>query len=165
MFHGIVAIGAALLAREENTWTVLQYNYQPRLPIIYLSNTDETHIIEEYIQHCVQATQDGKDSDQTADIDTDSQTNNNSNNNPNNNNNNILPSLWFVERNGHCNVNTQERYTTIEALLKWVNEGIAAPSFFNNTHTISAGKSQVFFDDEGGMYIMSYYYCYCYCSF
>jgi len=49
-FDGIYAIGAALLVEEPVN--PMKFTYKPKRPLLYLTNTDEVHIIEEYVERC-----------------------------------------------------------------------------------------------------------------
>jgi len=115
LFQGIVAIGAALLAKEEK----IEFTFKPQIPILFLTNTDETNNIEEYIKKI---------------------------------NYNILnvvtPSLWMVYRNGHCNVNTKERISAINAIICKIN-GKIIDLVKDNTCNIDNGLSKLYFDDQG----------------
>jgi predicted alpha/beta hydrolase family esterase len=119
-YSGIMAVGAALLVREhDENGQVLQFNHQPKLPMIYLTNSDETHVIEEYIENARE------------------------------NDCSVLPSLFIVYRNGHDNVNDEERIKTFNGLTEWIKSGTCLP--LNDVTTIIQPKSNndIFFDDEG----------------
>jgi pimeloyl-ACP methyl ester carboxylesterase len=122
-YNGIIAVGAALLVQEmDDNQQILRFSHKPRIPMIYLTNSDETHIIEEYIS---------KAKEQLA-------------NSPEI----IVPSLWVVFRNGHDNVNDLERIKAFDGLMNWITTG-TCEEYNDVTSIIQPTNNVVYFDDEG----------------
>eukprot|EP00455_Lapot_gusevi_P002576 TRINITY_DN1104_c0_g1_i1.p1 TRINITY_DN1104_c0_g1~~TRINITY_DN1104_c0_g1_i1.p1 ORF type:complete len:326 (+),score=68.70 TRINITY_DN1104_c0_g1_i1:339-1316(+) len=139
-YHAILAIGAALMADED---VPFPFSHQPHLPALYLSNAEETQIIADYIEAV-------EGQPPSAGV--------------------IVPALWSVARNGHCNVNFQERKAALRALCRWAESfsqtSVASeslysdgenkqpegdiPRFIDATVELPTRPSQVFYDHDGG---------------
>jgi pimeloyl-ACP methyl ester carboxylesterase len=50
IFAGIVAVGAALLTKDDSPIEPHQFSYIPKVPTIFLTNESELGIISEYIR-------------------------------------------------------------------------------------------------------------------
>jgi hypothetical protein len=128
-YQGIMAIGAALLVKEH-----MEFTYNPKIPMIFLTNTDETNVIDNYIESVKNHSGISNPTSsiiQSRDVE--------------------VPRLWFVTRNGHCNVNSIERETCLRSLVKKTeNSHTTLEEIKEVTHVIDRGPSQLYFDDEGG---------------
>jgi hypothetical protein len=102
----------------------MTFSHKPQVPLIYLTNTDETHIIETYINDCLGS--DGQHAAEQSSIDVSDIAAAHP----------FLPALWYVKRNGHCNVNALERWHSLLALIDWI-EGIQTPTKIHDvTHVL-----------------------------
>ncbi|KAJ5066056.1 monoacylglycerol lipase [Anaeramoeba ignava] len=91
LYQGCVAIGAALLAKDDSN--PLEFEYNPKIPLIFLTNQSELGTIQKYISKC-------KEQNKDQDI--------------------ILPALWEVWREGHNLVSQKERFLAMNSLLEWI---------------------------------------------
>ena len=118
-YHGVIAVGAALLVREyDENGQYLQFKHRPSIPMIYLTNSDETNIIEEYIEKSLP-------------------------------NGGIKPALWTVFRNGHDNVNDDERTKSFDGLIEWINSGTCLLENDVTTIIQPQNNNDIYYDDEG----------------
>jgi hypothetical protein len=125
-YHGCVAIGAALSAREPGG--TLGINLGTQLPLIFLTNRSELTGPKTYVIPLTPLPRDHRP---------------------------VRPVLFRVNRDGHVNVNQQERLTALRALNAWLDRGpssLPKPSgdaeFFDATHTPEPQPSLVTFDDD-----------------
>lgn len=106
LFNGVLAIGAALMVKEEGS----DLCYRPTIPILYLTNTSEHGPIENYIAkvrenaEAERATWDGGDEI-------------------------ITPALHSVEREGHNWTNARERWRAFSSLVEWAFIGSLVTEF------------------------------------
>ncbi|KAJ5078313.1 phospholipase-related [Anaeramoeba ignava] len=90
LYDGCVAIGAALYTKDgENP---LDWEYEPKIPIIYLTNQSELGVIQDYIKKSGEKKK----------------------------KNVIIPAIWEVWREGHDLVSQQERYIAFKYLMDWI---------------------------------------------
>lgn len=94
LYHGAVAIGAALHVKETNS--SLGLSLQPQMPVLFLSNQNELDGPRRYVE---------------ADLPRPPP---------------LRPALFRIARNGHVNVNQQERLLALRALNLWLDRGRAA---------------------------------------
>ncbi len=97
LYHGAVAIGAAL-SLQENGSTV-GVSLQPHAPLIFLTNQSELEGPRAYVQSRLRP----------ADYPTE-----------------LRPVLFRVSRDGHVNVNQRERLAALRALNTWLDQGRSA---------------------------------------
>jgi pimeloyl-ACP methyl ester carboxylesterase len=125
-YHGCVAVGAALNAREPNG--SLDLNLGTQLPLIFLTNRSELTGPKNYVQPLTPHPPDHRA---------------------------IKPVLFRVSRDGHVNVNQHERLAALRALNAWLDRGPAAlpkpadgSEFFDATHQPEPQTSQVTIDAD-----------------
>ncbi len=94
LYHGAVAIGAALSLQENGTRIGVSLN--PHLPLLFLTNQSELEGPRAYVQSPVRR----------ADYPTE-----------------LRPVLFRVSRDGHVNVNQRERLAALRALNTWLDHG------------------------------------------
>jgi pimeloyl-ACP methyl ester carboxylesterase len=97
LYHGAVAIGAAL-ALQENGVSV-GVSLQPRVPLIFLTNQSELDGPRSYVQSALRRP------DLPAEL---------------------RPTLFRVSRDGHVNVNQRERLVALRTLNDWIDHGSPA---------------------------------------
>ncbi len=97
LYHGAVAIGAAL-ALQENGASV-GVSLQPRVPLIFLTNQSELDGPRSYVQSALRRP------DLPA---------------------GLRPALVRVSRDGHVNVNQRERLAALRSLNDWLDQGSPA---------------------------------------
>ncbi len=125
-YHGCVAIGAALSARESNG--SLGINLGTQLPLILLTNRSELTGPKAYVTPLTPFPRETRT---------------------------VQPVLFRVSRDGHVNVNQHERLTALRALNDWLDRGptsLPKPAdgaeFFDATHTPEPQPSLVTFDAD-----------------
>ncbi|MGC4073762.1 MAG: SAM-dependent chlorinase/fluorinase [Nibricoccus sp.] len=125
-YHGCVAIGAALGAREPNG--TLGINLGTQLPLIFLTNRSEITGPKSYVNPLTPLPP---------------------------NHRSVKPVLFKVSRDGHVNVNQQERLTALRALNDWLDRGVSSlpkpadgAEFFDATHQPEPQPSLVTFDAD-----------------
>jgi pimeloyl-ACP methyl ester carboxylesterase len=125
-YHGCVAVGAALSAREPGG--TLGINLGTQLPLIFLTNRSELTGPKSYVIPLTPLPPHHRP---------------------------VKPVLFRVTRDGHVNVNQHERLAALRALNLWLDQGpssIPKPAdgaeFFDVTHEPEPGPSQVVFDDD-----------------
>lgn len=94
LFGAAIAIGAALYTREEGQKMPFVYTFQPKIPILYLTNMSETSVMEDYIANVKQH----YEQDQSL----------------------FVPVQTEVWREGHDLVNEQERLNAVKNIFEWV---------------------------------------------
>ena len=97
LYHGAVAIGAALSLRENSS--AVGVSLQPHVPLIFLTNQSELEGPRSYVQSRA------RPADFAADL---------------------RPALLRVSRDGHVNVNQRERLAALRALNDWIDQGSPA---------------------------------------
>jgi len=125
-YHGCVAVGAALSAREPNG--SLGINLGTQLPLIFLTNRSELTSPKTYVQPLTPLPPDHR---------------------------RVKPVLFRISRDGHVNVNQHERLTALRALNDWLDRGpsslpkpTAGSEFFDATHDPEPQPSLVTFDAD-----------------
>lgn len=121
-FDAVMALGAALLAHDPVGQERLYFSHSPSRPLLFITNSDETTLIERYQHRCAE------------------------------NGAGVTPATWTVFRNGHDNVNSLEREQGILFLLKWLSTGSPDESrmrSYDATIEMPARPTELFFDDEG----------------
>lgn len=88
-YDGVLAIGAALVLDAPDPKEKINFN--PRIPVIFLTNRSEVDGPKDYAKKSVGAS--------------------------------VIPVLWHVERDGHCNVTAEESYAAFKALVKYRDTG------------------------------------------
>jgi hypothetical protein len=135
LFHGLLAIGAALMTREDKqTQEDLQQPLlsRPLIPILYLTNESEIGPIQQYIN-----TARVHRADETDDLI-------------------IPPALWTVSRPGHNWTNQFERYSAVMSLVKWLQFGtFITVRTKDNTCPISYAPSTVLITPVGNSAVVS----------
>jgi pimeloyl-ACP methyl ester carboxylesterase len=125
-YHGAVAIGAALDAREPGGTLGLTFGTQ--IPLLFLTNRTELAGPKNYVRPPAQLPQGMRP---------------------------VAPVLLRVNRDGHVNVSQRERLAAIRILNTWLEQGrgsLPAPAspqeFFDATLAPEPGPSQVVFDED-----------------
>jgi pimeloyl-ACP methyl ester carboxylesterase len=127
LYHGAVAIGAALSLRESGGTLGLTLTTQ--LPLIFLTNRSEISGPKNYVRPPIALPREMRP---------------------------ITPVVFRVNRDGHVNVNQAERLAALRALNAWIDAGhdgvLPKPTegaeFFDATVTPQPGPSQVEFDAD-----------------
>lgn len=88
-YDAILAAGAAV--DTERLGGAVSFTYEPRIPILFLTNRSELKGPEEYVQNAAEAE--------------------------------VTPASWWVDRDGHVNVNDDERLAAIRALEQALDGG------------------------------------------
>ncbi|KAF0974130.1 hypothetical protein FDP41_006740 [Naegleria fowleri] len=101
-YHGIIATGAALFIQKDPVDNPIQFLFTPHIPQIYICNSSEVSIVKEYIEK----SKEEKKRDSSI----------------------IIPNLLTVEREGHCEVFTEEIQIAFSALFEWLKD----ESYFDN---------------------------------
>ncbi len=121
LYHGAVAIGAALSLQENGSSVGVSLN--PHMPLIFLTNQSELEGPRAYVQSLVRR----------ADYPTE-----------------LRPTLFRVSRDGHVNVNQRERLAALRALNTWLDDGHSAipqpprdAPFFDATVSAESTTTQV----------------------
>ena len=125
-YHGCVAVGASLSVREPGG--TLGIDFGTKLPLIFLTNRSELIGPKNYLNPPARLTSEHRP---------------------------VRPVLFRVNRDGHVNVNQQERLTALRALNDWIDRGPSAlpkpadnAEFFDATHTPEPQPSLVTFDAD-----------------
>ncbi|ATC63854.1 hypothetical protein CMV30_07785 [Nibricoccus aquaticus] len=125
-YHGCIAVGAALSAREPNG--TLGINLGTQLPLILLTNRSELTGPKAYVTPLTPFPRETRT---------------------------VQPVLFRVSRDGHVNVNQHERLTALRALNDWLDRGPSAlpkpaegTEFFDATHEPEPQPSLVTFDAD-----------------
>lgn len=125
LFHGVVAIDAALAMRDPASDTV-GLTMQPQLPVVFLSSRTEfegpRHYAETKLPGAIAA---------------------------------IRPVLLRVNRDGHVNVNQTERLSALRILNTWLDSGLetlpkpeGGKTYLDMTHLPEPMPSRVFLDAD-----------------
>jgi pimeloyl-ACP methyl ester carboxylesterase len=132
-YHGAVAIGAALQAREPGG--TLGINLGTQLPVIFLTNRSELGGPKSYVFPPVALPAEMRP---------------------------VTPVLFRISRDGHVNVNQRERLAAIRALNTWLEQGPGSlpkpeqgQEFFDVTQDPQPGPSQVVFDEDRRGFVAS----------
>ena len=100
----------------------LYFTHKPVIPMIYLTNADEAPQIANYVEQC--ETVEGAK----------------------------LPAAWYINRNGHCNLNWKEREQAFCELLAWTQNPTYPMAMLKDaTITIDPEISAVTWNSEGGL--------------
>ena len=125
-YHGCVAVGAALSAREPGG--TLGLHFGTKTPLIFLTNRSELSGPKNYLAPLAQLTIEHRP---------------------------VPPVLFRVSRDGHVNVNQHERLAALRALNAWIESGASSlpkpaegAEFFDVTHEPEPQPSLVTFDDD-----------------
>lgn len=150
-FDGIMALGAALLAVD--AVNPIHFSHSPQKPLLYITNSDETTLIEKYQAECAE------------------------------NKSGITPATWtgsliharfevltfhsayiciceLVYRIGHDNVSHLEREHGLEFLLAWSRAGVVEDESkrfsYDATCNVPITPASLYWDDEGAWGEVSY---------
>jgi hypothetical protein len=115
LYQGVVAIDPTLYLQRR-----VEFNHNPQIPIIFLTNRSELGVIRKYIMEVKK--------------------------NPGA----VTPALWEISREGHGNINQIERYEAIRALIKWIETGVVELNFNNTHSIPTAGAHPSEAKFEGG---------------
>jgi hypothetical protein len=107
LFNGVLAIGAALLVKEEGC----ELTYKPTIPILYLTNTSEHGPIENYIARV----KENAEAERKAGVGGEDEI--------------TTPALHAVHREGHNWVNARERWRAFSCLVEWAFVGSLVTEF------------------------------------
>ena len=107
LFNGVLAIGAALLVREEGC----ELSYRPTIPILFLTNTSEHGPIENYIARV----RESAEAERRAGAGGGDEI--------------MTPALHAVHREGHNWVNARERWRAFSCLVEWAFVGSLVTEF------------------------------------
>lgn len=106
LFQGVLAIGAALLVKEDDPAVAL--TYKPTIPIVFLTNSDELGPVDAYVERVKKeaARVNGGGGDEI-----------------------ITPAVWGVDRPGHNWLNERERWRAFSCLVEWTFVGSLVTEF------------------------------------
>eukprot|EP01117_Protostelium_nocturnum_P003796 TRINITY_DN15058_c0_g1_i1.p1 TRINITY_DN15058_c0_g1~~TRINITY_DN15058_c0_g1_i1.p1 ORF type:complete len:385 (+),score=115.54 TRINITY_DN15058_c0_g1_i1:118-1272(+) len=107
LFNGVLAIGAALLVKEEGC----ELSYKPTIPILYLTNTSEHGPINNYINQVSKNAEKAHRSNEKGGDEI------------------ITPALHAVHREGHNWTNARERWRAFSSLVEWAFVGSLVTEF------------------------------------
>ena len=126
LYHGCVAVGAALSAREPGA--TLGLNFGTQLPLIFLTNRSELTGPKNYLVPPAELPREHRPH---------------------------TPVIFRVARDGHVNVNQHERLAALRALNTWLDLGPSSlpqpadgADYFDATHEPVPQPSQVVFDAD-----------------
>lgn len=103
LIQGVMAIGAALLVKEDDARVALRY--RPTIPILFLTNTSEVGPIEDYIAK-VKANVENDRKEKVFGGDEV-----------------ITPALHSIHREGHNWSNPRERWRAFSSVVEWAFVG------------------------------------------
>lgn len=119
LYSGLFAHGAALIGQDDPPEKPLKYQYNPSIPLMYLSGTSESSQIEQYIKECEK------------------------------NKAKEIPALWTIDREGHCSATQKEILISFTALLDWIQNGEIEKEFnVTQPEEYFERKSEVEFDEK-----------------
>jgi hypothetical protein len=122
MFSGVMAIGAALMVKEDDPR--LKLTYRPTIPIVFLTNTSEIGPINSYIEktksYAEEDLKNGSGGDEVR-----------------------VPALHLVTREGHNWTNPRERWRAFSTLVEWAFVGSLVTEYlFDGTKEGSAKSGE-----------------------
>jgi len=124
LYHGCIAVGAALGTREPGG--TLSLNFGTQLPLIFLTNRSELTAPKNYVVPPANFPPEHRP---------------------------LTPVIFRVNRDGHVNVNQHERLTALRALNAWLDAGASSlpkpaegADFFDATHNPEPQPPQVVFE-------------------
>lgn len=106
-YHGLIAIGAALELREDNGSNGV--SIKPKIPLLFMSNRSEIEGPEAYVRKVLES----RSNDLTT------------------------PAIFRIDRDGHINVNQDERLFAVLTMSNWLDRGTQAlpnPSLSNKSY-------------------------------
>lgn len=108
LFNGVLAIGAALMVKEDQAKPL---SYRPTIPIVYLNNTSEHGPIEAYRKSVIENAERERQSAVSGGDEI------------------ITPALHSIHREGHNWTNTNERFRAFSSLVEWAFVGSLVSEF------------------------------------
>jgi len=131
-YHGVVGVGAALYTPDAPLVRSVDnpsFTYRPQIPVLYLTNQSEIEAPQYYVNQCRKKQGEDPGSGEGG-------------------REGVVPAFWTVYRDGHCNVNTKERYQAVMAVDQWIRTGTMEKLVADGTVQPAIGASLVQFTEE-----------------
>jgi len=102
LYHGVLAVGAALNVDRRFEESAPKFTYQPGIPIMFVSNVGEAGPVQAYATAArEQAMLEQREGEESI----------------------VAPAIWQALREGHGNLSVDERAEALASLLAWLKHG------------------------------------------
>lgn len=102
LYHGVLAVGAALNVDRRFEESAPEFTYRPGIPCMFVSNVGEAGPVQAYATAArEQAMLEQRQGEESI----------------------VVPAIWQALREGHGNLSVDERAEALSSLLAWLNHG------------------------------------------